>query len=832
MRAWLCVVVTLAALLPGAAGRAQPEREPLVLAITAYDEPAIMMAQLAPLIAALERELPGIDLELAISNQDGVEAMVRGNRADAVLTNPYHYLRLLESDSLSGALATVERGATGGPVSSLGGTVVTLARRDDLASLADLRDRRIAIADRRATGGYVLPLAALESAGVSRDNVRWIESGSERQALDAVLAGEADAAFLRSSLLEAFIERGVVQIGVLQVLNRQQLGDYPYAVSTRLYPEWPLVIVAGADRDQVTRILGVALQRPDAPRITTPSAIAGLRLPADYGALRSLLRELRLPPYDAEPAVSFLDLWRSHRLGVSIILGAGVLVLGMSVVLWRGNRQLRELSRALNMSLRVREAQQGELERAANYDALTGLPNRTLFLDRLEQAMATCERRQTEIGLVYLDLDNFKPVNDSLGHAAGDELLIQLSDRLRSELRKSDTVARIGGDEFVILLAELASRREGMQLVERILHRVTEPLQLSGGQVEISASAGLAFFGAGQHNDADHLLRQADQAMYRAKEGGRNCYRVLDVQADSELSAFLTSVERGLDHGEFCLYYQPLVDMHSAELIGVEALVRWRQGEQLLMPDSFLPQLAGRPLGAELEAWVLREAVAQLSRWRDQGRALSMHVNITPLDLSQTAFVGRLRDLLAEFEITEGLCLEILESAAMADAERVNRVMEECADLGVTFALDDFGTGYSSLSHIKDLRTNGVKIDRRFVQAVFHSYDDFSILAAIVAMARAFDRYVVAEGVETPEQGAMLLRLGCRIAQGYGIARPMPAEALLPWYAAWKPDVSWPSVDADLVAQQTLDWSHRQQAWQEMITRLVSTGPSESSASR
>lgn len=945
--------------LPALAAEVAPVERPrrqVVVAVTAYDEPAVIERQLQPLLTLLAQVLPDIRVELAISNQDGVEALVRGNRADAVLTNPYHYLRLRHSDMLSGVLATVRRASPTGSVGSLGGTIVVAADNSAITQLPDLRGRRVAIADRRSTGGFLLPLGELQRAGVRREELQWLEAGSGRAAVDAVLAGEADAAFLRGALLEALRARGALSAGALRVLNRQSLGDYPFAVSTRLYPEWPLVFVAGSDMEALTRIFGVALQRPFRLRIDTPGAIAGLGLPAEYEPLRELVRELRLPPHDREPEVSLAEIWQVHRSAITALGIAVLAVLLMALVLLRSNRRLLAVSRQLNRALAERErdarrladlnrhfeavldrstdfiyfkdperrfvfasrslaalagwrrrrevegrgsaevfpgdadsvyermenavlhsgeavedfrqqyrrpdgtagaislhmwpvtgqdgavlglfaigrdvtekhAQELALERAANYDALTGLPNRNLFFDRLRQAMATCERRNTEICLVYLDLDNLKPVNDTLGHAAGDELLQRLAERLQGGLRKSDTVARLGGDEFVLLLAEFGSRRECTSLLERILQRLAEPLPIAGTSVEITASAGLAFFGAGHDTDADHLLRQADQAMYRAKEAGRNCYRIIDAQQDSELRAFLERVATGIAENHFELYYQPLVDMRSGDIAGVEALLRWRdESGQLLTPDRFLPLLNSHPLARDLDSWVLRNATAQLRRWHDAGLSLTLHVNVTASDISEPLFGQRLRHLLSVQGISRGLCLEILESAAMADAAAVNRVIADCEGQGVSFALDDFGTGYSSLSHIKDLRADCVKIDKRFVQAVFHSHDDFSLLAAIIAMARAFDRSLVAEGVETEAQGAMLLRLGCRVAQGYFIARPMPAGELQNWRAQWRPPASWSALAADLSVHSGEASEQRLRAWEAQVAGLAAAPSGE-----
>ncbi|MFK8041332.1 putative bifunctional diguanylate cyclase/phosphodiesterase, partial [Congregibacter sp.] len=430
-----------------------------------------------------------------------------------------------------------------------------------------------------------------------------------------------------------------------------------------------------------------------------------------------------------------------------------------------------------------------QLERAAHYDALTGLPNRTLFSDRLDQAMASADRRLVELAVVYMDLDKFKEINDEHGHATGDELLVQLSQLFSRQIRRTDTVARLGGDEFVFLICDFNSRKECIALLDRLLTAIHETRVVSGVSMQVSASAGIAFYSPAMDVGPDHLLRQADQAMYRAKESGRSLYRISDEQEDSALRAFVEVFGDGIERGEFELFYQPLVDMRKGTVIGAEALLRWRHPERgLLPPDQFLPAMMGHRLAVKLDSWVRGEALAQQKRWQEKGLDLGMHVNVTALDITQPEFVPGLRADIAAAgrDSTSGFTLEILESAAVADAARVNSVIEECRELGVNFALDDFGTGYSSLSHIKDLRASTVKIDQRFVQSMYVSYDDFALLMAILSMARAFDREAVAEGVETIEQAEMLLLLGCSVAQGYLFSRPIPAADFERWVADWE----------------------------------------------
>lgn len=919
----------------------------VVLAVIAYDVPELVEEQLLPFEEATRRLMPEVDLHVQVVTFDEMEAGIAENRFDLVLTDPYHYLQLRETSSLAQAFATIARGSDAGPVTSMGSTAVTLADRDDLQSFTDLRRMRVALTDRRSASGFALPVAELHAAGVDRSDLRWLEFGGDYGALQAVLSGQADVAFLRSGFIETLARRGELDLGRLKVLNRQNLADYPFAVSTKLVPEWPLVYLGGTRPRLMLRFLGLALRRPGGMEITTFGAVTGIVLASSYDSFENELRALALTPFDNAPGVSLADIWESHRNGVLAVAFTALIVVFLLVALAERNRRLegvwrdlRDAHRSLEQDRRrladlnrhfelfldrttdfiyfkdasrryifgstamarlsghqdrhdlegktdldllppeiaqeyydqenslfetgeaivdLRQRYQREdgstgwvstykwpvlspdgkqvlglfgisrdvtllhdheqqLEQAAHYDALTGLPNRSLLFDRLTQAMAAAERRETEIALVYLDLDHFKEINDSLGHAAGDDLLTRVAETMLSGLRRSDTVARIGGDEFVVLLGDLKSRKECMVLLDRLLVAIAAPMIIAGEPVSVTASAGLAFFRGGMELGPDRLLREADQAMYRAKEAGRNRYRVLDNTLQGRQDDFLGRLDHAIEQGEFELVYQPVVDMHSGAVVAAEALLRWRvDDETLLLPDEFLPAVFGHPRAQALERWVLREALEQQQRWIESDLRVRIHVNVTACQVGREGFVEQLRSLMRELgaPTENALSLEILESAAVADSGAINALIDSCREFGVGFALDDFGTAYSSLAHIKDVHAGCVKIDKRFVKSMFASYDDFSLLAAMLAMARAFDRDVVAEGVESVEQGRMLVMLGCRVAQGFGIARPMHAERFLAWSREWQPDPSWQEladVDPTVLSE---GWSQGRATWLE-----------------
>lgn len=485
--------------------------------------------------------------------------------------------------------------------------------------------------------------------------------------------------------------------------------------------------------------------------------------------------------------------------------------------------------------------QEARLEHLAFHDALTQLPNRLLFVDRLDVAMVQARRNGDTLGVVYLDLDGFKPINDQYGHQLGDRLLIEVAGRLQQTLRAGDSVARLGGDEFVLLLNKLGSNEEHETILHRLLHRLSEPALIDGRMIKVTASLGITLFPE-DDVDADTLLRHADHALYLAKEAGRNRWHLFDAHHDHEIRARKDSRQRfesALAAGELRLHYQPMVDMRLGEAIGVEALIRWQHPELgLLTPAAFLPFIENTPTDTALGEWVLQEALRQAAAWHSAGVRLPISVNISPYHLAKTHFVARLREFLAAYPDlpTGSLEIEILESAALQDIGHIVSLMHECQALGVRFALDDFGTGYSSLAYFRRLPVNMLKIDQEFVRDMLDNSDDMAIVEGVIGLARAFRREVIAEGVRTGDHGVRLLQMGCHLAQGYGIAQPMPAEAIPAWLAAWKPDNAWilagglearPDLDHLMMAEE--DHLRCLQELQQIL--LVSPGKKQDAAS-
>ena len=452
---------------------------------------------------------------------------------------------------------------------------------------------------------------------------------------------------------------------------------------------------------------------------------------------------------------------------------------------------------ALFSDISVIKTHQSRLEHIAHFDALTNLPNRVLLADRLQQAMAQAQRRGQQLAVAYLDLDGFKAINDHHGHDAGDQVLIAMARRMQQELREGDTLARLGGDEFVAVLIDLDDMAASVPMLTRLLSAAAHPVQWNDLSLKVSASIGVTFYPQAHDIDADQLLRQADQAMYQAKMTGKNGYRIFDAAQDRELRGHHESLERirlALQNHEFVLHYQPKVNMRSGQVIGAEALIRWQHAEKgLLAPALFLPVIENHPLAEAIGEWVIETALTQFELWHAAGLDLPVSVNIGARQLQRTDFVERLQAILANHpKMNRGsLELEVLETSALEDIAQVSQVIEACAQMGVMFALDDFGTGYSSLTYLKRLRVTLLKIDQSFVRDMLDDPDDLAILQGVIGLAAAFKREVIAEGVETVAHGTALLQLGCELAQGYGIARPMPPEQMPAWVASWQPDAAW-----------------------------------------
>lgn len=424
----------------------------------------------------------------------------------------------------------------------------------------------------------------------------------------------------------------------------------------------------------------------------------------------------------------------------------------------------------------------------ANYDNLTQLPNRTLFHDRLDQAIVSMKRAKKSMGLLFIDLDGFKLVNDTLGHDIGDLLLQQASNRLSECVRDGDTVARLGGDEFTIIMPNLEDHHNAPLLAQRVLDTLSEPFHLNGHETFVSGSIGITIFPDDSESSAG-LLKNADAAMYRAKEQGKANYQFFTKDMNQEVQDRLvvkTGLSKALDAHEFKLLYQPKLDLNTNRIIGAEALMRWESPDLgLVSPVTFIPILEETGMVIEVGAWAIRQACEQHVKWCAEGLPpVKIAVNLSARQMRDPSFVAIVKDALKEHNLPpSAMEIEITESMLMSDVPNVVAALEELHDYGINISMDDFGTGYSSLSYLKRFPIDTIKIDRSFVNDIHTSKDDAEIIHTIINMGQTLNRKIIAEGVETIEQLDILKNFNCDEIQGYYFSRPLEPETFATFLA-------------------------------------------------
>ncbi|WP_295455839.1 bifunctional diguanylate cyclase/phosphodiesterase [uncultured Thiodictyon sp.] len=465
---------------------------------------------------------------------------------------------------------------------------------------------------------------------------------------------------------------------------------------------------------------------------------------------------------------------------------AGVAAMGVTETRWQG----RPAYLVMLHDITERKAEETRIQRLAFQDRLTGLPNRDLFFDRLHQAIEFASREGKGLAVVFMDLDRFKVINDTLGHAMGDALLCAVAERLGALPRTSDTLARWGGDEFTAVFYNVADQAGADRIGKRLLSAFLLPFNPEGHEMYVTPSIGISLFPA-LATDPDVLVRQADAAMYEAKRQGGNALRLYDpntaLTAESRLE-IERDLQKALHHGELLLHYQPQVALASGECVGFEALLRWqRPGCGLVGPATFLPLLESSGLIVEVGSWVLEAACCQLEEWSAAGLVhLSLAINVSPIQSERGDLFAQVAETLNRHAIDpRRLVLEFAESALFAHTNRSPDLLQRLAELGVTLHVDDFGTGYSSFSGLRRLPVAAIKIDERFVHDVVSDAGNAALVSATLTLAHGNGKQVVAEGVETLAQAATLYRLGCDLAQGYYFGRPMVAAALPEWLRGW-----------------------------------------------
>ncbi|MFI8618869.1 putative bifunctional diguanylate cyclase/phosphodiesterase [Acidovorax sp. NPDC077693] len=485
-------------------------------------------------------------------------------------------------------------------------------------------------------------------------------------------------------------------------------------------------------------------------------------------------------------------------LTAMVLMATGMLLVSTlftSILDARLQATAERLTKSLTDSNTRLQAANDELQKRAFADALTGLPNRLLFEDRLIHALLRLDRTnhhrvEDRLAVLFVDLDGFKPINDSFGHAAGDVILRSAAERLQRQARESDTVARVGGDEFLILLEDVTDVAACVTMANRVLAALSEPFEVSGKKVQIACSIGIVVHP--DHGERGKLVANADAAMYAAKRAGGGCYALFEPHMGSDASEQLelqNDLRQAIDRGQLALHYQPKIDGTRGQISGVEALLRWNHPKHGMVSPLVFIALAERfGLIGRLGNWVINEACRQTAEWADSGLRMRVAINLSVHQLREAGLAERIEQALLRhgLDASQLLC-EITESVAMEDIKATQRTFEGLARIGVFLSIDDFGTGYSSLNYLRQLPAQQLKIDRSFVNDLESSEDARAVVAAVVSLAHALGLRVVAEGVETSGQRDILLGMGCDELQGFFYARPMPADTLLAWSQGDKP---------------------------------------------
>lgn len=875
-------------------------KQSLSLGLLSFQPQQQVKNQWQPLIHELNDKLEFIQIELKVLNYEQLHQSVAHRDIDFVLINSGSYIELAHSHGLSSPLVSLINQQNQQPIRGFGGVILVRNERTDLLDLQDLKHKKIATPSRSSLGGYMVQAFELMQIGLKMpQSVTLIETDMPHaNAIDALLANEVDAAFVRTGILESLIEKGQLDADQLRVLNLQSLPSFEFALSTRLYPEWPLAAMTHVDMAYAGQLAGALLALPYNTKEMQTAGIYGFSIPADYEPVRELMRSLHLPPYHIKTKITWADIWQSHQneiMAASTLLLVIVLLVFVLLILnrrlidnisqlkqkeddlriaavafetqeailitdaeerivrvnqaftditgfnsdevvgktprifksglhdeefyqlmwddikhkdgWRGeiwNRRKdgeiypeyqsittiknpkNEVTHYLSTfnDITIRKNQEEQIHKLAFFDPLTGLANRRLLEDHIELALSSNRRYYHHCALLFIDLDHFKNLNDTLGHKLGDELLKQVAERLRASVREGDTVARPGGDEFIILLQNLSiEKNEAIQQArkvgEKILEGFNSPFHLSESQYILTASIGVNLFFEEQ-DTVEELMKRSDLAMYQAKAEGRNGLRFFDPalqEAATRRSELENDLRIAIQQQQFELYYQPKVNL-EAQVCGYEALIRWNHPlKGRVSPIDFIPIAEETGLILDIGDWVIKTACQTLFNWQQnpQTQHLTLAINISERQFQQENFISRITHWIDTYKINPNKFeIELTESLLMENTEDCIDKMKALRVYGIEFSLDDFGTGYSSLSYLKNLPLSCLKIDQSFVRDMLDDPNDAAIVETIVALAKTLDLTVTAEGVETEQQSAKLAELGCELLQGYLYGRPAP----------------------------------------------------------
>ncbi|MBS3800802.1 MAG: EAL domain-containing protein, partial [Thioalkalivibrio sp.] len=760
-----------------------PELETYRIGVLAFRDREHARERWQPTGDYLGNTMAGARFQVIPMNYPQLERAVADGGIDFVLTNTGHYVQLEARHGIT-RVATLEALEQGRPVRRFGGLVFTRAERTDIQYLRDLHGTRLHAVNPGSLGGWLAGYETLLDAGVDphEDLKELTFTGMPHdRVVEAVLAGEADAGMVRTGVLEGLVREGRLDSAALRVLEPREDTGFPVAHTTRLFPEWPFSRLAHTDAAIAQQVTIALLEMDDAHPATTAGTYRSWSAPLSYAPVHELLERLGEPPYDRLKVVDLWGYWRANpQVGFAILL----LIMGlMAMAIFKYRRMNQDMAtevaqrRTVEAQLRRHEE---ELAHRATHDPLTELPNRVLLTDRLQHVIVDAADSEHRVALLFVDLDRFKDVNDSLGHRVGDELLKILGERLRERVT-ADTIARLGGDEFIILLDNIDSRLQIEARARKILALIAEPFAVGGWRaLEVGASIGISLYPDNSSNAQD-LLTQADAAMYEAKSAGRNTfsfYTEAMTRAASQRLETENRLRHAVERGELEVFYQPQIDMEG-HITGVEALIRWREPEcQLIPPGIFIPIAEETGLIARIGQFVLREACRQSASWDAAGLPpLDISVNLSSQQVSDPALIHQVRQTLKASGLPpHRLTLEMTETSLIEQAETTFETLRELKALGVRMAIDDFGTGYSSLAYLKRFPIDILKIDRAFVRDLPEDRSDAELAVTIINLAHNLRLSALAEGVETEAQRDFLETNHCDAWQGFLCSAPVPPD--------------------------------------------------------
>ncbi|MEW6678719.1 MAG: EAL domain-containing protein [Pseudomonadota bacterium] len=774
MAPWLlaCLLVVL---LGGLLGSSVTWAQVVRVGVLSFRSLEQTQAQWAPTMAYLETRVPGYQFQLVPLFYPDLDLAVAQSELEFVFTNPEHFVLLRSRHGLA-AMATLMALAEGRPVNSFGGVVVVQAGRGDLNRLTDLRNKVVAAPSPQSLGGYLMQRWALHQAGLEDADLKEIRflGMPHDKSVEAVLQGKADAGFVRTGVLEAMAREGALAMHEIKVLNLQPGSRFPQLLSTELYPEWPFAAMKSVPKPLQKQVALALLSVPPDSDAARQGKYHGFAPPGDYSPIEAIMLRLRVHPdrlthFELKDIIEKYAVWIAGSLAAVLLLA-----LVVTVRLYMAHRRVKQAN--------------AQIHTLAFYDPLTRLPNRRLLLDRLHHALTASTRSLNYGALLFIDLDDFKTLNDSLGHDKGDMLLQEAARRLETCVRKGDTVARLGGDEFVIMLANLnPNESQAATLAQAVADKIKAgnriPYTLDGHERVLTVSIGVTLF-SDKSASVDELLKQADMAMYRAKYAGRDSVFFFDPAMQAALearTALETELRQAIQAAQFALFYQ-LQTSPEGRPLGLEALLRWNHPTRgWLLPEHFLPLAEETGLIHPIGNWVLRQACDQADTWRSHPRlaGLAMAVNVSPRQFRHPAFQPDLEALLTSGCIrARQLKLELSEDLFRESPQESIQKMEALRKLGVRFSLDNFGVGCVSLGHLKRLPLEEIKIHPSFVRGMLTDANDAALAQTLIALGKTLGLDVVAEGVESEAQKNFLIQQGCSRFQGYLFGEPLSAHDL------------------------------------------------------